>query len=207
MLSLRGWVLILDGFNHQVKRTLLNIYTHAQSPWRSRLPGARQLLVYTAASAYLLILLEWIFHVTKVSFMDSLSLGQKLSVLLLSGLFLAAAGMLVNLVLLLLEFILRYLRLAWLAACLNTVIPAASVYQPGGFMGRYLYLYHLPLWHPHLRWLLACGVWRIGHIVLPGFLPLAAPLSRGSAAPRSPTLPGSNGCVTPCGVYWLFPPS
>ena len=125
LLSPRGWVLILDGFNHQIKRTLQNIYTHAQSPWLSRLSGASQLLIYTAASAYLLILLEWIFHATKVSFMDSLSLGQKLSVLLLSGLFLAAAGMLVNLVLLLLEFTLRYLRLAWLAACLNTAIPAA----------------------------------------------------------------------------------
>ena len=125
MLSLRGWALILDGFNHQVKRTLLNFYTHSQSPWRSRLPGARRLLIYTAASAYLLILLEWIFHVTKVSFMDSLSLGQKLSVLLLSGLLIAATGMLVNLILLLLEFILRYLRLAWLVACLNTAIPAA----------------------------------------------------------------------------------
>jgi arylsulfatase A-like enzyme len=123
--SRKGWVSTRESFLNHLKRTFLDIYTRSQSPWRSRLAEGVKLLWITAAAAYLLSLIEWIFHATKVSFMDSLNLGEKLAVLLLAGLFLAAVGMLINALLLLVELFLRPFRLAWLAACLNTLVPAA----------------------------------------------------------------------------------
>jgi glucan phosphoethanolaminetransferase (alkaline phosphatase superfamily) len=125
LLSLNGWVKITNCFQNRITSSFHYTYTQSQSPWRSWLAGGVKLLVLTAASAYALIFIEWIFHVTKVSFMDSMNLGQKVATFLLSGLVLAAAGMAINIILLLVGFILRGLRLAWLAACINTAVPAA----------------------------------------------------------------------------------
>lgn len=124
-LSRDGYVKTIHGFLDLIKRTLQTINTQSQVPWRSRLPSQLNLLMLTAASGYLLILIEWIFHVTKVSFMDSMNLGQKISVFLLSGLFLALLAIALNALLLLVEFLFRPIRLAWMAACINIMIPAA----------------------------------------------------------------------------------
>ena len=122
--SLKGIVQIIEAYAAQLKAAAARLYCRAQAPWTSRRSDAGKLLVITAAAAYGLILMEWIFHVTKVSFMDSLSLGQKLEIFLLSGLALAVIGLCTNLVLLLAERLLRPLRLAWLPASLQAIVPA-----------------------------------------------------------------------------------
>lgn len=114
-----------SNYLQQLKRSFLDLYTQTRQPWRHRLPAWGKLLVLTAGAAYALILWEWIFHVTKVSFLDSLGLGQKLATFLVSGLSLALVALAITLALLLIERLLHPLRLAWLASCLNTAIPAA----------------------------------------------------------------------------------
>jgi glucan phosphoethanolaminetransferase (alkaline phosphatase superfamily) len=125
LLSLNGWTKVSTGFLTRLRSTLQYIFTQSQSPWRSRLAEGGRLLAITAASAYALILIEWIFHVTKVSFMDSMSFGQKATIFFISGLALASLAMAINTALLLFGLLLRPIRLTWLTTCLNTAIPAA----------------------------------------------------------------------------------
>ena len=120
-----GWRLTGEQFRIHLQHTLMDIYTQSRAPWRSQRAAAARLLLLTATAAYTLVLLEWIFQVTRVSFLDSLNLGQKLAVFLLGGLFLAVIGMALNALLLLVTQLLRPLRLAWLGVCLNALVPAA----------------------------------------------------------------------------------
>ena len=119
------WLLIAGGYREHLKNALVQVSNHAQIPWRARLAQGSRLLLLTAAAAYTLTFFEWLFHVTKVSFMDSMTWGQKAIILLLSGLFIAAAGMVLNMLLLLVELGMRRVKLAWLAACVNAAVPAA----------------------------------------------------------------------------------
>ena len=105
--------------------------------------------------------------------MDRLSLGQKLEIFLLSGLALAVIGLCTNLVLLLAERLLRLLRLAWLPASLQALVPASAAYQPGGFMAGLFHIYGISLWYPHCGGLSAHGVWGIGCPAFLAGIPLA----------------------------------
>ena len=120
-----GWLAAIQDFLLHLTQAYHHLVSGAQAPWRSRRAAAAQLFLLTATSAYTLVLLEWIFHATRVSFLDSLNLGQKLAVFLLAGLFLAVIGMALNALLLVVERILRPLRLGWLGVCLNALVPAA----------------------------------------------------------------------------------
>lgn len=120
-----GWRLIAKGFLTHLKLSYTDNFTQSPVPWRIRWAAAARLLLLTATAAYTLVLLEWIFQATRVSFLDSLNLGQKLAVFLLAGLFLAVIGMALNALLLLVAQLLRPLHLGWLGACLNALLPAA----------------------------------------------------------------------------------
>ena len=79
---------------------------------------------------YFYVSMEWLFQVTKPSFMDAMSFGEKLGILLLSGLFLVV----VSLVLLLILFGISYLPgltkywkvLLWIGGCLPAVFIAST---------------------------------------------------------------------------------
>lgn len=114
----------LQDFLAQIRLGATCLYTQAQIPWRQRLSAGRQLLVITAAAAYALILVEWLFQATKTSFMDRMSLGEKGGVFLLSGLALATTGMALVALAWLAGSLLRSLRLAWLADCAALAVPA-----------------------------------------------------------------------------------
>jgi hypothetical protein len=122
--TLNGLVQILDLYRIHLKTTLSYVFAQSKAPWRSRLSEGGKLLVITAATAYGLIFIEWAFHVTKVSFMSGMSLGQKVEILLISGLALAAAGIAINIALVLFELLLRPLSLSILAIFLNPAVPA-----------------------------------------------------------------------------------
>jgi arylsulfatase A-like enzyme len=120
-----GWRVTGIGFLTHLKRSLIDIVSQSPAPWRLRRAAAARLFLLTATATYTLVLLEWIFQATRVSFLDSLALDQKLAVFLLGGLFLAVIAMALNALFLMVEQLLRPLRLAWLATCLNTLVPAA----------------------------------------------------------------------------------
>jgi arylsulfatase A-like enzyme len=95
-------------------------------PWR-------QVTVNTLLTAFLYVLMEWFFFVTKSSFMDRLSLGDKLAIPLLTGLMASLPAMLALLLVYLLNLFLgsrlrwfniycRHLPAALLAACLGLVM-------------------------------------------------------------------------------------
>lgn len=71
--------------------------------WRTRADLIRAALVNLVLSAFFYVLMEWVFYITKPSFMDILSFGEKLRVFLLSGLAVAALSVLVLPVLILLD--------------------------------------------------------------------------------------------------------
>ncbi len=107
----------------ELKSIAKHIDTQMRVSWRKRLVEGRKLILLTAAAAYALVFIEWVFQVTKVSFMDGMSLGQKVAIFLLSGLAVVVLAMAINAALILLELLLRPLRLAWLPACLNAAVP------------------------------------------------------------------------------------
>lgn len=95
-------------------------------PWR-------QVFANTVLTAYVYVLMEWLFYVTKPSFMDRLGLGDKLAIPLLSGLLAAAPALAALLLVYLLNLLLgprlrwfnvfsRHLPAALLAACLGLVM-------------------------------------------------------------------------------------
>ena len=122
--SLSGLVQLAAHIPARLRSVAVHISTQGRAPWRSRLAQGGKLFLITAAAAYALMFMEWIFQVTKISFMDGMQVGQKVSIFLLSGLALTVLSLAANAALLLAEFLLRPLRLAWLAICLNAAIPA-----------------------------------------------------------------------------------
>ena len=89
---------------------------------KSRFLSWGYLFTLTVLTAYFCVFMEWLFYVTKPSFMDLMPFGQKLGVFLLSGLALAAAGLVVLIVLFaisLLPFLGRYWKVfLWLGGLL-----------------------------------------------------------------------------------------
>ncbi len=191
--SREGWRTTGKGFLIHLKHPLIDIYTQSPAPWRLRRAAAARLFLLTATAAYTLVLLEWIFQATRVSFLDSLTLGQKLAVFLLAGLFLAVIGMALNALLLSVEQVLRPLRLAWLGDCLNALVPAA------------LFTSLLVLWLDTFTYtifrfgiLTADGFWRVlyGILVTLLFLELFRRVLKAGVI-TSPPKP------TPTGIKWL----
>jgi arylsulfatase A-like enzyme len=122
--SLPGLLQISDDFIQHLKATVSTVNTHTYISWRSMLTEAMRLLIFTAGAAYALVFMEWLFQVTKPSYMDGMSLGQKLEIFLLSGLALTIAGFMIDLALLLIGLLLRWLRSAWLSVWISAVVPA-----------------------------------------------------------------------------------
>lgn len=56
----------------------------------------KRLCIQSALAAYAYVFMEWLFFATKPSFMDALPLGQKLEILLLTGLVVAILGLAVT---------------------------------------------------------------------------------------------------------------
>ncbi|MDR3573412.1 MAG: sulfatase-like hydrolase/transferase [Anaerolineaceae bacterium] len=89
------------------------------------------LLTLTVLTAYFCLFMEWLFYVTKPSFMDLMPFGQKLGVFLLSGLVAALAGLPLLIVLFavsLLPFLKRQWKLfLWLGGLLPASFLAVTI--------------------------------------------------------------------------------
>ncbi len=102
-----------------------NIVSAANSGRRSFFLSWGKLYVVTGAAAYWLIFMEWLFLVTGASFMSGMSLGQKLEILLLSGLFLTCVALTLLTVLLALSLALRISHLSWIAFLIAELVSTA----------------------------------------------------------------------------------
>lgn len=125
-------------------RGLLNfIRRHAPVLPANAMPW-RQVVANTVLAAYVYGLMEWLFYVTKPSFMDRLGLGDKLTIPLLCGLLASVPALAALLLVYLLNLLLgprlrwfnlysRHLPAALLAACLGLVMVDNFTYTVLGF--------------------------------------------------------------------------
>ncbi len=94
-----------------------------RTSWRAyQVVGAR-LLFLTALAAFSFVFMEWLFQVTKTSFMDGLSTDKKLEVYLLAALALAALSLCLTTFILLTGLLLRLIRSGWLASSVAAAVP------------------------------------------------------------------------------------
>lgn len=71
----------------------------------------KRLFILITASAYLYVFMEWLFFITKPSFMDVMQLYEKIEIFLLSGFVISMIGLLGLLVFATLDFLFSYLKL------------------------------------------------------------------------------------------------
>jgi hypothetical protein len=83
----------------------------------------RQLFTFTILAAFFYVFMEWIFFVTKYSFMSMMSLSEKVEVFLLSGLFVSILGMVALAAYIGLEIIMIGFRRSRITRYLGAVIP------------------------------------------------------------------------------------
>jgi arylsulfatase A-like enzyme len=117
----------MDGYLAQAGRVMAGIRSAADGRWWSFWTGWGALSLASGAAAFALVFLEWIFLITGVSFMGGMSLGEKLEVMLLSGLFLTCLALVLILVLLGVSLLLRLVRLGWAAFLIAELVPAALI--------------------------------------------------------------------------------
>ena len=122
--GLTGFLQVMDDFFIHLRAAASATNVPTYRSWRYLLIDGARLFTFTALAAYGLVFMEWLFQVTKPSFMDGMSLGQKCEIFLLSGLALAIAGVLLDVVLLLIGFLFRQLHLAWLSVWIINAVPA-----------------------------------------------------------------------------------
>ena len=103
---------------------IAGIQSSLHKDWRSFFQMWGRLSIVTGALACWLVLMEWVFLVTGVSFMIRMSLGEKMEVFLLSALFLTCLSELVILVLLGMALALRSFRLEWAAFLIAELVPS-----------------------------------------------------------------------------------
>jgi hypothetical protein len=125
--GLTGFLQVMDDFFINLKAAASASNTRAYRSWRYLLVDGARLFTFTALAAYGLVFMEWLFQVTKPSFMDGMSLGQKCEIFLLSGLALTMAGILLDTILIMIAFLFRQLRLSWLSIWIINAVPAVLI--------------------------------------------------------------------------------
>lgn len=120
-----GPLRLIDRHLAQLRAVIAGIISSANSERRSFFRMWGKLFVFTSAAAYWLVFMEWLFSATGASFMDRMSLGQKLEVFLLSGLMLTCLSLLLLTIVLALALSLRAVRLSWVAFLIAELAPTA----------------------------------------------------------------------------------
>lgn len=85
----------------------------------------QRLFILIISSAYLYVFMEWLFHATKPSFMDVMTLGQKISVFLVTAMVFVGGGLPLWLILFLLSYIPLIRRFCSFLLALGLLIPTA----------------------------------------------------------------------------------
>ena len=82
------------------------------------------LLIYSVAAAYFYVFMEWLFFVTKPSFMDLMGWYEKIELFLLPGFALAILSLALVMIIAGLDFLSSRLRLTSLPIFIGTLIPS-----------------------------------------------------------------------------------
>lgn len=121
--SLPARLLMLDDYLAHVKAVIAGIGSALSSGWHPFFRIWGKLFVTTGIIAYWLVFMEWLFLITGASFMERMSLGEKLGIFLLSSLLLALVGLGLLLIFWALALALRLSRLSWLALLIAEWVP------------------------------------------------------------------------------------
>ena len=82
------------------------------------------LLIFSVAAAYFYVFMEWIFFVTKPSFMDLMGWYEKIELLFLTGFALAILSLALVMIIAGLDLLFSRLRSTWLLVFIGTLIPS-----------------------------------------------------------------------------------
>jgi glucan phosphoethanolaminetransferase (alkaline phosphatase superfamily) len=115
---------VFDAFLDQEVSRLITPITNPQSLSQSRRVLWIYLLLLTAAAAYFYVFMEWLFFVTKPSFMDLVGWLEKFGFLFLPSMALAIFSLAIVLILAGLDYLLSLLRPSYLLIFLGTLIPS-----------------------------------------------------------------------------------
>lgn len=108
------------GWRQNLMQTLRNIYADVSinvGYWQ-------KLFLFVVACAYLYAFMEWLFLVTMPSFMDIMSLPQKLAILVLAGLVIAAIGLLALLIAFVVDMVLLFFKITRRFVFAGVLVPA-----------------------------------------------------------------------------------
>jgi arylsulfatase A-like enzyme len=121
--SLTGILKVLDAFFDDISTTFRPDTLALVEQIKARPKFWRQLFSVTVLAAFFYIFMEWLFFVTKPSFMNMLSYQEKVGILLISGLFLSIYCMAVLATFIVLDLIMIVLRRSRVTQYLGATIP------------------------------------------------------------------------------------
>jgi hypothetical protein len=117
------WLVLNDYLIQEIPRVLTPITNPELIPnFRRRL--WIDLIFFTAGAAYFYVFMEWIFFVTKPSFMDLMSWVDKIEIFFLTSFTIAIASVVLVMVLAGLDLLLSRIRIITLTIFLGTLIPS-----------------------------------------------------------------------------------
>ena len=122
--SPKGILNILDRFFDQIYKINLAGSGSVRQQLNARVSAWKILFTITILAAYFYTLMEWIFYVTKPSFMSMMSFPEKLGILLLSGLFYSFLSMLLIALYIIVDMLAIILHFNQITRYLIAVLPA-----------------------------------------------------------------------------------